>query len=89
MDITCPRCGEPWDMDSLHEAVDEGLVSSFRVANRVFHTQGCGVLFEARACPEHQSVRTAAAAAMFDLLGDDVDGIAAMLDDFDYVGLLD
>lgn len=26
-DIYCPRCGEPWDMDQLHDEIDERMDS--------------------------------------------------------------
>jgi hypothetical protein len=46
MDIVCPRCGEPWDPDSLHEAYDEeaGEPISYEEAARNFPRLGCGTM---------------------------------------------
>ena len=38
-DIYCPRCGEPWDMDELHEADGK----DYDEARRAFIRDGCGV----------------------------------------------
>lgn len=35
------------------------------------------------------SLRTEAMGAMMELLGDDIDGMASMMDDFEYLGMLD
>lgn len=85
MDIICPVCTEPWDISELHEN-DEGL--SFSEANTLFHTKGCGAVFGG-SCKPVSSLRGDVSAAMFDVLGDDVDGIAAMMEDFDAMGMLD
>lgn len=121
MDIYCPRCGEPWDLDSLHDeaqarygipyyvpetdryavtsprrpknpAWDEQAYGSiFEAVRREFQSQGCEALHEAFgskcSVPSTDVDRTfgltrqAASAALYDLLGDDMDGAAAMLDD--------
>ena len=46
MDIYCPRCGEPWDVDSLHEAYDEdlGMPIPYAVAAKAFPRIGCGAM---------------------------------------------
>lgn len=84
MDIYCPKCAEPWEVDSLHDTPD-GL--PFDEARQRFYREGCGVF--GVACEAEPSLRSQAASALYDLLGDDVDGAAAMLDDFEYVGWLD
>jgi len=77
MDLICTCCGEPWDVDHvLHEEPDK------------FERQG-GLI---RACPcchgtrpdgmtEERRSKLSAVAAAAQLLGDDVDGVAALLDD--------
>lgn len=77
MDITCPKCSEPCDMDELHE-----FDMSFDAAKNLFFTQGCGVLFNGRPCETVRSLAADASAALFDLMPDDVDGIASMMEDF-------
>lgn len=75
MDIYCPQCGEPWDNDELHES-DLG----YRAAYRKFFAAGCGSVFDVT-CTPRATDTGAISAAMYDLLGDDVDGIAAMMQD--------
>lgn len=117
MDIYCPTCGEPWEMDSLHEEAQdrygieyhlyEPFDSSYqskkmnpewnaddyhKVYEQVrseFQSQGCKALKsfgEMDYCkpPESESAKDRAmfAAAAYDILGDDLDGAAAMLDDW-------
>jgi len=77
MDLICTCCGEPWDVDHvLHHEPDK------------FERQG-GLI---RACPcchgtrpdgmtEERRSKLSAVAAAAQLLGDDVDGVAALLDD--------
>lgn len=79
MDIYCPRCGEPCDLDELHETE-----LSFYDAKDRFYAEGCGVLFSGRPCQERRTAQGSASAALAGLLGDDVDGIASLLDDFGY-----
>lgn len=76
MDVACPKCGEPWDIYELHDV--DGL--TFDQARKRFYRVGCEV-FGARhgtANPKASSMMT----ALVDLLGDDIDGLAAELDDF-------
>ena len=84
MDIYCPKCAEPLDMDELHYI--DGL--GFDAARKAFYADGCaGIGFTCSA--GGGGLRADAAAAMYDLLGDDIDGAAAMLDDLEYLGMLD
>lgn len=88
MDIICPKCAEPWDVSELHEAED-GL--TFSEARAMFAAQGCGPVFGARCTPatsDRDRLRADVSSAMFDLLGDDVDGCASMMEDFEYMGML-
>jgi len=93
MDIICPKCGEPWDHDSLHEEVAEreleGETATYHGVLREFQASGCGVAFRAfggtmgEPCTAAERPYSAhAAEALYDLLGDDIDGAAAMLEDF-------
>jgi len=76
MDLVCCTCGEPWDMDHvLHEEPE------------LFSRAGAAIV----SCPccterkepltEAERERLAAARELGELLGDDVDGYAAMLED--------
>lgn len=85
-DICCPVCGEPWEVDSLHD-VAESLGTTFGAVRADFRRRGCvamscdyfGVVEVCRPVPGDMFAGLARAA--FDLLGDDVDGVASFLDD--------
>jgi hypothetical protein len=92
MDIYCPKCGEPWDIDSLHDEVaarsfDDDLVGehvdrsrpvTFAEVRRDFSVRGC----EALGTSHGEGVAHPAIGEILDLLGDDIDGAASLLDDF-------
>jgi len=96
MDIICPVCGEPWEHDCLHEAA-ESSGASYQTVAAQFRSVGCKALESAygsqshckRAIPtekesrERSLTRAEVASAMYDLLGDDMDGAAAMLEDYE------
>ena len=79
MDMQCPVCGEPWDMDSLHEMgdwVSEEL--TWEQARARFVKQGC----EAFGAGHNGNEAHPGVAVLYDLLGDDMDGAVALLEDF-------
>ena len=86
MDIICPRCGEPCDMDELHEAYvrDTDQKIPYSVARKIFFTQGCGMLFMNKPCEKKNSLRTDAVRMLYSIMPDDADGIASELDDFGF-----
>jgi hypothetical protein len=79
MDIYCAKCGEPWEMDTLHEEADESG-RNMREVWADFRKNGCQAL-GARCgdgyAPEALSV-------LSNLLGDDIDGYAAVVEDLTY-----
>ena len=101
MDVYCPKCGEPWDHDTIHDVAgaeygveygaegydpDEYQVH-FRATQRKFQAEGCvalggecGPASEATD-PVFGLTRQDAAAALYEILGDDMDGAAAELQD--------
>lgn len=87
MDIYCPICGEPWDMDELHYvAAAHGTTFQDELTN--FQTKGCGT-FDGEPCADvPDRTRAAAAAVAFELMGDDIDGVASFLEDLNYGGYL-
>jgi hypothetical protein len=94
MDINCPKCAEPVEVDYLHEVADidgeHGDGATFTDILRAFQTDGCSALGERCRTDigDADRARAAGAALLFDLLGDDVDGIAATLEDFEAFGVL-
>ncbi len=76
MDLICTSCGEPWDLDYvLHEEPE------------AFERKGSAIV-SCPCCPEQkgkvtkaQKEKLEAARELGELLGDDVDGYAAQLED--------
>lgn len=113
MDIYCKKCGEPWDMDTLHDEVGERIASGefsplppngeyrpgpeytayrqaydrlYQIVRADFYREGCRGLHAFTGgntswCIDRQTNTTAAMSAMIDLMGDDLDGIASMMDE--------
>jgi hypothetical protein len=79
MDINCPKCGEPWDAEELHYVAEENQ-TTFSEELAKFRRTGCEVFGEQHADPADQRKALAATIA-FDLMGDDVDGIASFMED--------
>lgn len=97
-DVLCPTCGEPWDLDCLHDEAEarvseqphlstEAYSKVFDDVRRDFYARGCAALATAygpgSVCTPRRIDRTAAAMAAYELCGDDLDGAAAMLEDFE------
>jgi hypothetical protein len=79
MDIACSRCGEPWDTYTFHDVAEEqGITYNEATAN--FRRRGC----EATGWGSCNSETTAhpGIGILAELAGDDIDGLAADLEDF-------
>jgi hypothetical protein len=87
MDLYCQRCDEPWDvcyigsdMDVEYpEVSDDGRTMS----DRFKAGEGCPACDWGNKAPKKQSLRGEAMGMMMDLLGDDIDGAASMMEDFE------
>lgn len=91
MDLYCPTCTEPWDNDCLHDEAQESG-RTYREVAADFRERGCHALetaYGAADCQPANNMRAAAMGAMFELCGDDMDGAASLMDDFEYMGMLD
>lgn len=104
-DVYCVRCGEPWDMDTLHEEIEyrypdrpwedeSNYEEYFSKINREFHEKGCQAItsYEVGPClpaSESQKMRGSISSMLYEMLGDDIDGIAASLEDAEYLGIFD
>lgn len=100
MDLYCPVCGEPWDIDSLHDESErrrqggafagQPYDSVFKEVRLDFQTRGCLALDADHSAPSTATDRTFgltrqdAAAALYELLGDDIDGAASELYDLGF-----
>lgn len=89
MDIYCPKrgCAEPFENDSLHDAVDDGLFSTYHDALHAFQREGCTAVGFTHSTGNDNG-KSEVMAAMFDLMGDDVDGAMSAMEDFEYMGLI-
>ncbi len=79
MDIYCPVCGSAWDPDELHEMNEwVGVDLTYAQAARRFRQDGCAA-FGLPHEPINRQVAEASAVCL-DLLGDDIDAVASMMD---------
>ena len=81
MDIICPICREPWENDTFHDYAEE-FNTSYNALYKVFRTKGCGVAFDEWSISSCQPTSGhEARSVLADLLGDDVDGYASLVED--------
>jgi hypothetical protein len=87
MNIYCPQCGEPWEIDTLHD-IAGALNTTFSKVWEEFQRSGCEALegVHNEYVDEH---RAAFSAELMAIYGDDVDAVAADLADIDAMGWLD
>lgn len=80
MDLYCPKCAEPHALDALR---DEAQVNgrSFDAVRADFYRRGCEALSGLHNDPVDSELREGIS-LIYELLGDDVDGAAAELEDF-------
>jgi hypothetical protein len=86
MDIYCGICGEPWNVDSLHDAVNEGRARDRKDARWKFELRGCG-MWGVKCADKPDTPRAMASAALMEVMGDDLDGVASMLEDAEHFGM--
>ena len=86
MDIYCLNCGEPWD---IFEVNDDKESFSFSEANTGKINACPSCQGKAVELSQKQKFNLEAKSLMADLLGEDVDGLASMLDDMEYLGYFD
>ena len=83
MDIRCAKCGEPIDIDEFHDiAAEQG--TTFDKVRESFYSKGC----EGIGYRHGDNVANPAYAILQELAGDDIDGLAADLEDFEYMGMI-
>ena len=80
MDIKCPKCREPWDNDTIHDYADE-IGSTYAEVSKLFRTKGCGVAFDEWGITCEKAEGSETLSVLADLLGDDIDGYASMVED--------
>lgn len=96
MDIYCPICAEPYDMDELHEEIAERVNAGtmpnlpreeygelYDQIKDEFYSKGCKTFswVKPEDCVPDTSGRAYIAAALYDAFGHDLDGVASDLAD--------
>lgn len=89
MDLYCVKCGEPWELLYITDEAEYLGYENPRAAHRAFAEKGCAAI--GGKCNERGSSHEVrgldvrdAQSALYDILGDDVDGAAAMMEDFGF-----
>ena len=86
MDIYCLNCGEPWDIFEVNDD-KESFSFSEPSTGKITACPSCqGKTVD---LSPKQKAKLESVAAIADLLGDDVDGLASMLEDMEYLGYMD
>jgi hypothetical protein len=92
MDIKCRICGEPWDMDCIHEAIAEDISRDavramsqemyekefYNPKKEAFFSKGCSVLGGRCSSTKADPI----VGMLYEVLGDDLDGAGAMMEDY-------
>ncbi len=97
MDLYCTRCGEPWDMDYVQFEMTPQERNHFRHGEGCPACEGkeiCRLATKCGECQEYSEAesrcrlgklkrpfRAQVAATLGDILGDDLDGLAAEMED--------
>ena len=78
MDIYCPRCGEPWDVYSLTDDMTPEEAKDLKAGRGCPCCKGKEV--------KDKPFRAIMSGELLSILGDDVDGVAASLEDAEMLG---
>lgn len=78
MDLYCTTCGEPHEIESLQEPEEYGLT----VKGHMIVACGSCEFHRKHGTIDTGTAKTAA--SMHEILGDDIDGIASMMEDMGY-----
>lgn len=83
MDLVCTNCGEPWDMEYVFHEAPRSDFKTVGDSGAIIACPNCkGKKVD---MPAKERERLEEAQLVVELLGDDVDGAAAMLEDFGMV----
>jgi hypothetical protein len=85
MDIYCQHCGEPYDACYVGSDMDHETPNG---KAKFLNGEGCPCCDWGQGEAE-DSLKTDAMALMADMLGGDIDGMASIMDDFEYMGYFD
>jgi len=82
MDVYCQHCNEPWDTYTVYHELDD---NPKQAKDDFLAGKGCPSCHWGRDGESTDSFKSQAMAAMNDILGDDIDGMASMMDDYEYM----
>jgi len=82
MDIYCQVCGEPWDYYGARHGGDLDKTEYLALIDGT----GCPSCNGGASPPEETPFRAELTSALLSILGDDHDGVLAMLEDMEYIG---
>lgn len=74
-DLYCQKCGEPWEFFYVEQEMPP------RERGKFHHGDGCPACEWGKKAPEHKPQRALFAQAAEEIMGSDVDGIAASMED--------
>lgn len=77
MDVYCGNCGEPCDVHHLCQDMEPEFREMFKKGT------GCDCCEGEK--QDKKSLRSELSCVALDLLGDDIDGVASMMDDAEYM----
>lgn len=89
MDLYCCKCGEPVEHDMLHD-VAKATGNTYAEVASDYRVNGCTALGMTHNRPREDRDEVfnltpqEASAALYDMLGDDMDGAAAMMEDMGF-----
>ena len=90
-DLYCQRCDEPYDVCHVGggdmDAETEDWDGDRKPSQRFISGEGCPACDWGKKAPKEKSLKAMAMGAMAELLGDDIDGMAAMMDDAEFAGM--
>ena len=99
MDLFCQKCLEPWDAcyigsgDFDADCKEDGIEQvNNMLPSKAFNTGiGCPSCNwgKSKNANKENTLKSQAMSLMSDILGDDIDGVASMMDDFEYLGMFD
>ena len=93
MDLYCQKCSEPYDLWYVQNDMDDDEENDGpngeRPSKRFKKGDGCPACHWGKDAPQQPNLRAQAMAVTMELLGDDIDGAASMMDDFEFMGMLD
>ena len=91
MDLYCQKCDEPWEAYYIGSCIDqeEKEIDGMKPSEAFLAGIGCPACKWGKNAPKQQTIKGMAMATMAEILGDDIDGMASMMDEFEYMGMLD